>query len=83
MSRQLQNGKNILEKMGRDNRFYSLSEEEKEEDTLACQVRVGLASLVLYFQYGHNIFKIAGGPFSFLRIPGSLLVPLPTCVVEI
>ncbi len=38
--RQLQNGKNILEKMGRDNRFYSLSDEEKEEDTLASQVRI-------------------------------------------
>ncbi len=38
--RQLQNGKNILEKMGRDNRFYSPSGEEKEEDTLASQVRI-------------------------------------------
>jgi hypothetical protein len=36
--RQYQNGKKILEKMGRDNRFYTFSAQEKEEEMLASQV---------------------------------------------
>jgi hypothetical protein len=42
VDRQYQNGRKILEKMGRDNRFYNLSQEEKEEETLASQVHRNL-----------------------------------------